>query len=214
MRRVPGLSLAGLALMLGVPLGASAQENTGTPTERDIQTAQGDSVQPVYLGHRIRGPGGSEHAAVRIPIKVVFGTFACAALTVISASLYDTYIHREDYDGPEVDPWGGLDGLSYGLVVGGSVGFPVGATLVDPDDSLPWTLLAGVIPAAVGSLVLESAQGGQADLVGILLVYVVPPFTSLAASELWRNSSKDHRTSFSIAPTPKGGLSAVTTLRF
>lgn len=213
MRRVPGLSLAGFALLLGVPHGASAQNDTGTPTERDIQTtAQGDSVQPAYLGHRIRGAGGAEHAAVRIPMKVVLGTFACVTFTAISASVYDTYLHSEDEtDGPEVDPWGGLDGYYYGLVVGGSVGFPVGATLVDPDDSLPWTLLAGVIPAAAGVCFLAS---GTAPAAGFLLVYVVPPFTSLAASELWRNPSEDHRTSFSIAPTPKGGLSAVTTLRF
>ena len=213
MRRVPGLSLAGLALLLGVPHGASPQDDTGTPTERDIQTtAQGDSVQPVYLGHRIRGLGGSEHAAVRIPIKVVSGTFACAALTAMSASLYDTYIHSEDEtDGPGVDPLGGLDGVYYGLVVGGSVGFPVGATLVDPDDSLPWTLLAGVIPAAAGLCFLASETSPAA---GFFLAWVSPPFASLAASELWRNPSEDHRTSFSVAPTPKGGLSAVTTLRF
>ena len=39
---------------------------------------------------------------------------------------------------------------------------------------------------------------------GALLVLVFPSFLSFAASELWRNPPEDHRTSFAIAPTPKG----------
>ena len=192
--------------------------------EGEIQTtAQGDSVQletgevekePVYLGHRVRGLGGSKHSAVRIPTKVVFGTLFCVASTAISASLYDTYLYSEDgTDHLEVNPWGGLDGVLYGLMIGSAVGFPAGVSVIDPDDSLPRTLLAGIIPGAVGLSLLESTEGWQTGLGGFLLVFVFPPFTSLAASELWRNPSEDHRTSFAIVPTPKGGLSAVTTLR-
>ena len=47
-----------------------------------------------------------------------------------------------------------------------------------------------------------------------LLAWVYPPFISLAASELWRNPAEDRGTSFAIVPTPKGGLSGITTLRF
>ena len=199
-------------------------DNTGTQAgsnrsgERETQTtAEGDSVQvatgdverePVYLGHRIRGLGGSRHAAVRIPTKVVFGTLFCMSVTAISASLYDTYIEGEtEY---RDDPWGGLDSVHYGLIAGSALGFPAGVTAIDPDDSLLGTLLAGVIPAAAGLYLLTS----ESPAAGFLLVWVSPPVFSLATSELWRNPSQDHRSSFAVAPASMGGLSAVTTLPF
>ena len=168
------------------------------------------SAPPVSLGPPIRRAGGSKHAAVRIPTKVVFGTLFCVPFTAIGTNLYNTYFYDEPEE-YEDNPWGGWDSFFYGLVVGGAVGFPVGVTLVDPDDSLPRTLLAGVIPAAAGLYLLESEQ---AEASGLLLGWVYPQFISLAASELWRNPSEDRRTSFGIAPTPKGGLLGITTLRF
>ena len=216
-RRMAGVTNRGFQQVLSEAGTPSRNFETRTVTqpdvpvqaaERDFQTtAQGDSVQQ-YLGHRIRGLGGSKHAAVRIPTKVVFGTLFCVVSTAISASLYDTYLDSEDETG---DPWGGLDGVLYGLVVGGAVGFPVGVTLVDPDDSLLWTLLAGVIPAAAGTYLLASEAS---PATGFLLAWVSPPSAALVASELRRKPSEDHRTSFAIAPTPEGGLSAVAALRF
>ena len=169
--------------------------------------------ETAYTGYGISSLGGSKHAAVRIPTKVVFGTLFCVPFTALGTSLYGTYLYKEDdfdHDG-EVDPWGGWDSFFYGLVAGGAVGFPVGVTLVDPDDSLPWTLLAGVIPATAGLYFFESEKSVAS---GFLLAWAYPPFLSLAASELLRNPPEDHRTSFVIAPTPRGGLSGITTLRF
>ncbi len=198
--------------------GPEGESGRNRSVERQTQTtAEGDSVQvetgevekePVYLGHRIRGLGGSRHAAVRIPTKVVFGTLFCLSITAISANLYDTYIEGEtEY---RDDPWGGLDSVYYGLIAGSALGFPAGVTAIDPDDSLPWTLLAGVIPGAAGLYFLAS----ESPAAGFLLAWVSPPVFSLATSELWRNPSQDHRSSFAVAPASMGGLSAVTTLPF
>ena len=208
-RRMAGVTNRGFQQVSSDAGTPSLNVETRTVTQPDVpvQAAERDSVQQ-YLGHRIRGLGGSKHAAVRIPTKVVFGTLFCVVSTAISASLYDTYLDSEDETG---DPWGGLDGVLYGLVVGGAVGFPVGVTLVDPDDSLLWTLLAGVIPAAAGTYLLASEAS---PATGFLLAWVSPPSAALVASELRRKPSEDHRTSFAIAPTPEGGLSAVAALRF
>ena len=198
--------------------GPEGESGSNRSVERETQTtAEGDSVQvatgdverePVYLGHRIRGLGGSRHAAVRIPTKVVLGTLFCMSITAISASLYDTYIEGEtEY---RDDPWGGLDSVYYGLIAGSALGFPAGVTAIDPDDSLLGTLLAGVIPGAAGLYLLTS----ESPAAGFLLAWVSPPVFSLATSELWRNPYQDHRTSFAVAPASMGGLSAVTTLRF
>ena len=49
---------------------------------------------------------------------------------------------------------------------------------------------------------------------GFLVAYVGPIIGSLYASELWRKPPQDRRVSVGIVPNPKGGLSAVATLRF
>ena len=164
--------------------------------------------KPVYLGNRIHALGGGHHVG-RIPTKLVFGTLSGTAVTLVSAVLYDTYFEEEPKGGD--DPWGGLDSVYYGLIAGCAGGFPLGVTAVDPYDSLPVTLLAGVIPGAVGVFLL----GSGLDLnTGLLLAFVIPQFSALITSEIWRNPSEDHRTSLAIAPTPKGGLSGIATLQF
>ena len=175
-----------------------------------IQSARSES--PVYLGNRIHRFGGSKDAIVRIPTKVAFGTFFFVPFTVVGSALHSIYLRDEPEEtGGGVDPWGGVESFIFGLGVGGAVGFPLGVTLVDPDDSLPLTVLAGVLSGASGFYLIESEKALAS---GVLLAYVYPPFLSLAASELWRKRSEDRRTSFGIAPSPKGGLSAVATLRF
>ena len=177
------------------------------------------SEKPVYLRDRIRGLGGSKHAAVRIPAKVVSGTGSYVAFTGIGMILYLTIL----YDEPEAedmsgggDPFAGVAAFYYGMIVGGTVGFPLGVTAVDPYDSLPATLLAGVIPGTVGVILLRFGLDPIPirRLTGLSLVYVIPQFSALMVSEGWRNPPEDRRTSFGLAPSPKGGLSAVATLRF
>ena len=113
-------------------------------------------------------------------------------------------------------PWQRIAAIGSGMIVGGTVGFPLGVTAVDPYDSLPATLLAGVIPGTVGVILLRFGlvPNPTRRIAGLWLTYVIPQFSALSVSEGWRNPPEDRRTSFGLAPGPNGGLSAVTTLRF
>ena len=93
-----------------------------------------------------------------------------------------------------------------GLFVGCSVGFPFGVSLVDPHDSLPITLLAGLVPGAVGWY-RDETRGA------IFLMYVAPAISSLIASEASRKPPESSGASFALSPIPAGALCKVT-LRF
>lgn len=164
---------------------------------------------PVLLGHRIangirdiRVLGGGKRAGERIFTKVVFGALSGAAFTAIGfgviANIDDS---SKDLTGPGY--------LLIGAAIGSSVGFPLGVTAVDPYDSLPMTLLAGVIPGAVGTDLIWDFHE-----TGFLIAYVAPIICSLIASELWHQPPESRHVSFGLAPIFNGGLSAVTTLRF
>ena len=85
----------------------------------------------------------------------------------------------------------------------------MGVSKVDSYDSLPKTLLAGVISGVAGYFLLIAGQ--ESDVSTFLFV---PVISSLYASELSRKPPQDRRTSFGLAPTPNSGLSAVAQLRF
>ena len=179
-----------------------------------IQSVVGEAENPpVLLGHRIanglrgiRVLGGGEHAVVRIPTKVVCGTLSGVVFTAIGF----VGIASTD-DGPS-DSAGSVGYLLLGMYVGSAVGFPLGVSAADPYDSLPTTLLAGVIPGLAGYSLLAADQDN--DRTAFLFMYVVPVIGSLIASELWRKPPQDRRVSFGLSPIPNSGLSAVTMLRF
>ena len=144
---------------------------------------------------------------LRVLKKVAVGTFSGLAFTAMSYGGLDEVLSDDSYSD---DGLGGLDFLLVGGAIGCSVGFPLGVSSVDPYDSLSKTLLAGVIPGAVGIGLLVTSH----YKIGLGVASVVPVISSLMASELWRRSPQDRRVSFGLAPTLNGGLSAVTTLRF
>ena len=143
----------------------------------------------------------TEDGSLRIPKKVVGGTVFCFAFTVLGL-------------------WGSVDGSSYdsGLegaalvlssaAIGTSVGFPLGVSLVDPYDSFPKTLLAGVIPIGLWRM------GNSVSMPGFWMASIVSVISSLTVSELSRKPPQDRRVSVGLVPAPKGRLSAVATLRF
>ena len=96
--------------------------------------------------------------------------------------------------------------LVHFLFLGNTIGFPLGVSRVDPYDSLPKTLLGGVIPALAGA--------SLGTPIGATMVLVGPIIGSLYMSEASRKPPQSPRVSFGLAPTLNRGLSAVARLRF
>ena len=169
-----------------------------------------ESVSSLTVNERHR-PFDIENGGLRLLAKVAAGTVSGVALTALSIPFQVSIV--EPSGDPDIDAFKGLEILLTGAVIGCSVGFPFGVSLVDPYDSLPKTLLAGVIPGAVGFSALLLPDEGLEGL-GFLFAYVVPVISSPIMSELSRQPPQARRVSFALSPTLSGGLSAVATLRF
>ena len=144
------------------------------------------------------------HRALRLPAKVGAGLLSGLVVSALAMGYVDATAERNPPDAH----------YGVGLVLGGAifgcgVGFPLGVSALDPQDSLPMTLLAGAIPALAGYSLLTVNDG-----IGFPLMYIGPLVGSLTASELWRKPPKDRRVSFGLSLTLDGGLSASTTLHF
>ena len=174
-------------------------------------TARGDSLVVKEM-HR---PFDIENAGLRILAKVAVGTFSGIASTGVVMGVLDRIY--EPYGDPDADAYREIGFSLFGAIIGCSAGFPLGISSVDPYDSLPKTLLAGVIPGAVGIGLIWAGHE-----TGFLIAYVFPVISSLAASESSRQSlsaelkskPQSRRISFVLVPTLNGGLSTVATLRF
>ncbi len=145
----------------------------------------------------------------RLLAKVAAGAGSGIVFAGMAIGVLDlTWENRTAHDGIGV--------LLYSVAIGCSVGFPLGVTSVDGYDSLPGTLLAGVIPAAAGVGMIAIDQEIDQERLGtaLLLIYVAPVFGSLMVSEIWRNPPDYRGASIGLAPTFNGGFSAVATLRF
>ena len=144
----------------------------------------------------------TEDMTLRIAKKVAGGTVSCFAFTVLG-------LWGSRGDGSYSDS--GLEGAALVLstaAIGTSVGFPLGMSAVDPYDFFPKTLLAGVIPIGLWRM------GNSVEESGFWLASIVSVISSLTVSELSRKPPQDRRVSVGLVPAPKGGLSAVATLRF
>ena len=159
-------------------------------------------------------PSDIENVDLRILKKVGVGTFSGIAFTLMTMGVLDRIYGPEG--NPDADAYRTISFLLFGSIIGSSVGFPLGVSSVDPYDSLPMTLLAGVIPGALGTALIWAGHE-----TGFVITYVTPVITSLIASELSRkpllarlkSKPQDHSISFGLAPR-NGGLSAVAQLRF
>ena len=155
---------------------------------------------PEARARKMHRPFDIENAGLRLLAKVGAGIGSGVAFTAIASN---AIANADNYMGGHI---------LFGAIIGCNVGFPLGVSMVDPYDSLPKTLLASVIPGAVGvgSIVVRN----DIRLLDLGLSYVVPVISSLIVSETWRKPPQDRRVSFVLSPTLNGGLSAVTTLRF
>ena len=179
-----------IALALCVLMARPAQAQT-----------QAEPVDSLMVKERHR-PSDIENGGLRILTKVAAGTVSGFGTTALAVFVLDaSYSDERDVDGLAT-----VTLPLIGSAIGCSVGFPWGVSSVDPYDSLPMTLLGGVIPALVG---LRS--GG---VPGVFFIYVGPIIGSLITPEISRNFSQGRLVSFGLAPTPNGGLSISTILYF
>ena len=167
-----------------------------------IQSVESRDSLTVKGRHR---PFDIENRGLRLLAKVAAGTASGIAFTAMTLSVQAAY-----YDPSSDLDFGFILG---GTVIGWTVGFPLGVSLVDPYDSLPKTLLAGVIPGAIGYSYLLLNQD-NAGIEAPFFMYVVPFIFSLHTSEKSRQPPQAHRVSFALSPTLNGGLSAIAQLRF
>lgn len=183
--------------------------NCEKPSQAELEATHSDSLSEKMeaIGKRYYTKAAKqENSGLRILKKVGVGTFSGTAFTLMAIGVHEK-IWESSRD---------LDGvghfLFYGGGIGWSVGFSLGVSSVDPYDSLPKTLLAGVIPGAVeiGFLFLM----GNSMTEGLWMLSVGPVISSLIASELSRKPPQDRRFSVGLVPAPKGNLSVVAALRF
>ena len=171
--------------------------------QAQVKLVQEDSLAVKEM-HR---PFDIENDELRVLAKMASGTGWGFVLTTTSMFVLDIAVERKD--DPDADAYRTLGLLLFSGSIGCTVGFPLGVTAVDPYDSLPLTLLAGVIPGTVGiGLIMAGNETGFA------VSYVGPVVSSLIVSEIWRKMSQDRRVSFGFSPTFNKGPSVVTTLHF
>ena len=161
---------------------------------------------PEARARKMHRPFNIENRGLRLLAKVAAGTGLGIVVTAMTLDI-QAAIH---------EPSGNIDllnSLVTGTAIGWSVGFPLGVSLVDPYDALPKTLLAGVIPGAVGFSYLLLNQD-NAGIEAFFFLYVAPSIGSLIVSEKSRQPPQARRVSFALSPTLNGGFSAVAQLRF
>lgn len=201
--------------LLGAPLSAADRDHTHTRTTKRIQPAQAepevarsDSLseqREAMVKRYYKKADNREDAGLRVLKKMAVGTLSGIVFTGMAVGVQDKIWESKG------DPDIGF--LLNGSLWGSWVGFPFGVSSVDPYDSLPTTLFAGVIPPVLAGYSLAIAGQEMADI-GLTVMYIGPIIGSLYASEKWRKPPQARRVSLSLFPTPNGGLSAVTTLRF
>lgn len=208
LRDISQVPFFGYRFRLTFPPGADGAAMAGAYRNLSyIQSVESGDSLTVKERHR---PFDIENPGLRLLAKVAAGTISGVAFTGIAVGVQDQIYERSS--DPDANAYRGLGFLLAGAAIGCSVGFPFGVSSVDPYDSLPKTLLVGVIPGAVGfsSLLLNQEN----EDIAFFFSYVVPVISSPIMSELSRQPPQARRVSFALSPTLNGGLSAVTTLRF
>ena len=177
--------------------------------QAELKAARSDSLSEQLVAMLDKKAAKRENPNLRMAKKVAAGTVSSIVFTAIGFVGVGSALSDGSYSDDGLE---GVGFLLFGAAIGSSVGFPIGVTLVDPYDSLPLTLLAGVIPGSAGYFLLR-ADHEKSDT-AFFLMYVVPVISSLMVSEIWHHSPQDRRVSFGLSPTLNGGFSTVTTLRF
>lgn len=129
--------------------------------------------------HAMPAPWDTENnTGHRLLAKVGAGIGSGVLLTGVLMGLAEATVEREG--DPDADAYRTIGFLLGGAMFGCSVGFPLGVSAVDPHDSLPITLAAGVIPGLAGYSLLRVNQ--QNAGIGFPLMYIGPIINSLIGS--------------------------------
>ena len=181
-----------------------------------VQPAQAEPVDSL-TAKEMSPPFDIENEALRFFAKVAAGTASSVAFTAIGFGVVGHSLSPLSDDSYSDDGLEGYGLLFASLYVGNLVGFPLGASKVDPYDSPGKTLLGSGVAGlgGLGLVVVGSIMRSEAlAYLGFISSFVAPPIVSIAVSEKSRNPPQARRVSFGLAPTPNGGLSASTTLHF
>lgn len=149
----------------------------------------------------------------RVYNKLITGTFVGGMAILGGAAVGAILAPAEECPSRDGDdPYCGLAPLATAVLIG-SISYPVGTAVgvsrVDPYDRFIASL-GGSVVGLIGGIGLTSASPS----VLWPSLFVGPVVGATLASELWRKPPQDPRVSVGLAPNPKGGLSAVATLRF
>ena len=191
----------------GKPTGASLSHRYRSAASDSLSEQMEAMVKRYYTE-------ATNRDALRIAKKMAAGTASGIVFTVLSFGVLGEVLVDDSYsdDGLEAV------GLLYvSLYAGNLIGFPLGVSKVDPEDSLGKTLLGsgvtglgGLCFIAVGTIM----QSESLALLGFMASFVAPPIVSIVASELSRKPPQARRVSLALMPDSRGYLSAVATLRF
>ena len=164
-------------------------------------TVQEDSLAVKKQGSNIKA-AKRENSDLRIIKKVAAG--------ILTGSVFGAFITtglRLSWDVPPNDD--GLSGVSavlLGLYYGNLVGFPIGVSSVDTQDSFAKTLMGGLLGGVGG--------WGLTVITRKPVFLLLGPVGSIYASEKSRQHPQDRRVSFGLSPTPNSGLSVSARLHF
>ena len=191
----------------GKPTGASLSHRYRSAASDSLSEQMGAMVERYHKK-------ATNRDALRIAKKMAAGTASGIVFTVLSFGVLGEVLVDDSYsdDGLEAV------GLLYvSLYAGNLIGFPLGVSKVDPEDSLGKTLLGsgvtglgGLCFIAVGTIM----QSESLALLGFMASFVAPPIVSIVVSEKSRKSPQARRASFGLTPTLNGGFSAVAQLHF
>ena len=178
-----------------------------------VQPAQAEPVDSL-TAKEMSPPFDIENEALRFFAKVAAGTASSVAFTAIGFGVVGHALSDGSYSDDGLEGYGLLFASLY---VGNLVGFPLGASKVDPYDSPGKTLLGSGVAGLGGLGILAVAVIARSEALahlGVMVSFAAPPIVSIAMSEASRQPPQVHRVSFGLAPTLNGGLSTSATLHF
>ena len=175
-----------------------------------VQPAQAEPVDSVRVEgeHQVAKQKKKEdEAGIRLVKKLTAG-----ALCGVGGAFLGAVIAEGQHQAIEGDPGiGNFVAFMIGIWGGNIVGTAVGVSVADPQDNFLITLVGS---ALFGAVPIAIATEGASENLIILSGLLGPIVGAMITSELSRKPPQARRVSVGLVPNLKGGLSAVSVLRF